>query len=246
MPLAPYPQYSTYPPRKSRTGLVIGLVIGAVVVVIGIGAGGYALAQPDGRPATAATGPAQPAAAPATPSATPSTVASPKDHSGDLRRFLLPAPESSDPWSKPVSKDGRLTLRQVASGYQDTTSATDYLHGLAFQAGAVRTWVEADGTSVEIDLYRFGTDNGAYQFFTDEVGNDVDNMPKGTTITMIDRISGGKGEVVAFAKKDKYGDQMSHGMALKADVVTEVWVFQSPPQSVAFTEGVTYQQWSRL
>jgi hypothetical protein len=247
MPQAPTPHYAGYPARSVRRGLIIGIVLAAIILISAVAVGGYEFARGNThrQSGTVASGLNVPSAA-ASPTPTPPDSAAPRDHSGDLRRFLMPAPDGSGPWSDPASKDGKLTLRQLAKSYKDETAGRDYLTGLKFQAGAVRTWVEVDGTSVEVDLYRFDSDNHAYTYFNDTVANDVDRPPAGTTINLISKIPHAKGEVVAFTKKNKYGDQLSHGIAVRGDVVLEVWVYQSAPQSVAFTQGITYTQWGRL
>lgn len=246
MPLPPTDPYGMYRPQQRRTGLIIGIVVSVLVVLTGAGLGGFALARHGKNSAVKTTAVAT--ATSAVPSAGPSATATaaPRDHTGDLRKFLLNPPSSSQPWADPPGVDNKLSIKEAASYYDNPKSATSYLRGLGFKAGAVQSWLEADGSSVEIDLYRFGTSNNAYSYFQDLVSNDLTDRPKGTVIKMIDKIPTGHGEVIGFAKKDKYGDQMSHGMGIKDDVAYEVWVYQQAPQSIPFTEAIVYKQWSKL
>jgi hypothetical protein len=223
--------------RTGYTGLVAAIVVGSLVWATMMGFCGYLLAHNTLRlsPGTQAV-----------PGSRPRAAGNPLDHTGDLRRFLATPPQNSRPWSEPPSLDGRLTLAQLAARYHDPASATTYLTGLGFAGGAVRTWLERDGTSVEINLLRFATTYRAEDYYLHTVANDVDDMPGDSTIAMISQIPHNDGEVVGFTKKDQYGDQMSHGIAIRGDVVVETWVYQRAPQSVVFTQDVTFRQWTLL
>ena len=52
--------------------------------------------------------------------------------------------------------------------------------------------------------------------------------------------------MIEFSKTDQNHYQVSNGLAVRGDVVLSVWTYQSPPQSVQFTESITYDQWTRL
>jgi hypothetical protein len=231
------PGWTAPAPHRSHTGLVIGIIAGALAWATVAAFAGLVLAH-------GSLGKGEAAGASAAPA--PHATGAARDHGGDLRRFLVPEPDDAEPRLTSVTADGRLDVAEIAANYQKPSEAISYLMGLGFATGAVRSWIASDGKLVEVDLFRFGTSNGAYSYFRDTVNGDLRRPSSDYSIRLIRSIPGADGEVIEFSKTDQNHYQVSNGLAVRGDVVLSVWTYQSPPQSVQFTESITYDQWTRL
>jgi hypothetical protein len=82
-------------------------------------------------------------------------------HSGDLRYFLLPPPNS--PSSIQGDPDGTAeSLADVLTSYGGSSTIKSYLQQGGFKRGATRTYQDSTlGANVTIELLQFGSSDGA-------------------------------------------------------------------------------------
>src|SRR5262245_46063836 len=149
------------PPPKSRTGLIVGAVIGVLVLCLAGSIGGGLLiarainvaASPSAQPVT---NPRTSSAVQADGSATLSASAATARYLGDLRELLLPRPAGSVPWSDFADADGKLTLDETAKLFTDPSSVGKELASYGFERGAVTHW-STGKVFVLIFLFQFDT-----------------------------------------------------------------------------------------
>lgn len=145
-----------------------------------------------------------------------------------------------------------MSVSQEAASAPSPSGRATFLLKSHFDAGAVVTWLE-EGVSVEIRLYRFkGLDvttssNDAYAFYDSE----CNYASYGSTSTdmqshVVTSIPNGHSVLYTYPKKDKDGYEYSHGIAVRGDVVAEVWIYQHGTISVERSQSTLVQQWSRL
>lgn len=176
---APPDRPSPTPAGKRRNRTLVATAVGAsyLVLAAGTAAAVVAVASPAPVNVTAsASGPASAsptASASASPSASPSPSPSPSPkstvlgsvhdgvHSGDLRYFLLPPPNS--PSSIQGDPDGNAeSLSDVLKGYGGSSDVKSYLQQAGFKRGANRTYQDSKlGANVTIELLQFNSSDGA-------------------------------------------------------------------------------------
>jgi hypothetical protein len=220
---------------------MVGLTAIGLVVGLLLGAGGAALVLR--RPATPVSTQAagdQPTAATSTSAAVTPT---PTHYSGDLRDLLLPAPTTSHPFAKPISKDGTITADQIASAFEDPARAMQALQQNEFVAGAVEQWHDADDTEVLIKLYQFGSADEAksWQYFN-QAGYASDSTT--TDQSPIDGIDDSGCWVTK--KVDSLGLVDTLGIATQHDIYMLVRVYQPHEQIRSRAIAIMKQQFARL
>jgi len=156
--------YAPPPAPKSHVGRTIAIIAAAVVVLMLLAGGLFIRFVADKVADTPiANG----------PSATTSTTTAapqPTPFSGDLRTLLLTAPNTSRPFRKPFSTDGKLTVAKIATGYTNETQEVNYLNSLGFKQGAIIQWHDANDDQVDIRMYQFGSESDAAEFADTEQG----------------------------------------------------------------------------
>lgn len=182
-----YPVGAYPPPRKRRTGLIVGIVAIVLVLCVGGSIGGGLLiartldATADGpaaplNPASPQVAPSSrptPATSPATsPSGVPSTrptasVSAPagQHFGGDLRELLLPRPAGTVPWKDFKDADGKLTLAETKGLFTSPDAVGDELSSYHFERGAVTHWGKGN-VFVLIFLFQFDTATDAKDYVT--------------------------------------------------------------------------------
>jgi len=173
-PGAPYPP----PPKRSRTGLIVGIIVGVLVLCIGGGVAAAVLvnqqlknnnANPTGGTNTGGT-PTQGQSQP--PTAGPTTP--PSDFTGDLRQLLVPRPSGADPWEDFPSKDGNLDLDTAADLFQDPGAMKNDLRDQHFRRGAVMHWTQGR-VDVLIILFQFEDGSDADGFVDSTEGEGIED-----------------------------------------------------------------------
>ncbi len=230
-------------PKKKRRWLrAVGWVTGAAVIVTMTGATGYVA---DHHHVHIGVYPA-PASSYVEPTPSPTTTAPARNHSGDLRRFLLARPPSAKKWFNRYAPTGTMSLKQLASMYDDPKSGADYLKSSGFKNAATVLWEDKAGNFVEIRLYRFQTDSEAFRFYQDEVSSvPTDKDTRGTHGLTVSRASGAA-MTFTGGKKAKDGTLTSKGIAYRGDIFIDMWITQKAPESEPLVAGLVYQQWIRL
>ncbi len=181
-----------------------------------------------------------------------STVTTPlgppvRDHSGNLSRFLLKLPSGARQWFTPRATHGVMTLKQYASFYDDPKDAVSFLKADGFDTAATVNWRDVAGNEVEIRMVRFDDANWAFGIFSDVITNGPsDKELKGSQRKAAWKIPFADGAVYTNGKKDRYGYQLSEGVAIQRDVIIYMWIYQKVPQSMMLTKALLYQQWSKL
>ena len=167
----------------------------------------------------------------------------PKDHTGDLRTFLVKPPSSSHPLSKPLSKTGTMTLDDDVAQSSDKTARRNFLEEYNFVIEAVVEWDQTDDTIVEVRLLRFDNADDAEGYF-DEDKSDFINDYGASSMTPVDGVP----EAVTFAdsKKDKYGYVSTAGIGVKGDVVIVTFTSQAPPLSTKASDTLMQKQYAKL
>jgi hypothetical protein len=226
------------PPPPARRGYLIGLVIGAVALVVvcaGVAVTGlvwlgrpHTVAGEDPSPAFTADNPG--AAAAPTPADTSSATAE-ATPDGSARRYLLDPPAGA---TLVPSGDGVLTVAQVGgdtANYRD--SETELLNNGGFVGGGTRSWVTAAGITVLIDLLQFDTAAHASAYlsaekaavapdFTPQTTRTIPGVPQGVTYVGVGdyQFTSGrtfsyavKRNLVLFVRTSDDGDQLSTAVA---------------------------------
>jgi hypothetical protein len=176
----PYSPYGyQYPPTPPKSKLVPALVIGGVVVallvVVGVGAAVIATARHRNTPG--ALGPATTAQPTGSPQ--PSPTAPYVAYTGDLRKLLvaLPAGSTKDSNDGNGSADGTVTLDQAAQTYADPSFGKTHMQEFGYQQGATESWHEADKYSVQVVLFQFEKPTDTAEFVQKlEDGGDTDDF----------------------------------------------------------------------
>lgn len=84
----------------------------------------------------------------------------PRDHSGDLREFLVAAPVGSTPNPQVMGNGDQLNVGQVAR----LIGAEKPIEVLGVRRGVTDGWTEPNGTSVLVTLIQFDSDDAASWF----------------------------------------------------------------------------------
>ncbi len=236
------PEVAARPRRTRRWLRVVGWVAAGLVTATMTGATGYVAdhhhvhngAYP--IPASSYSSPPAPPGRPA-----------PRDHSGDLRRFLLARPAAAVQNFKPRATNGAMSRKQLASYYGDPKDAEKFLAGEGFIAAATVNWIDRAGNQVEIRMARFGSPNQAWAVFN----RDFEYVPHsrelaGATNSVPWKIGYSDAGIFTNDTKNKWGNQLSRGVAVRGDVMFNIWIYQKAPQTIVLTQALLYQQWNRL
>ncbi len=207
------------PPKRSKTPLIIGIVVAAVLL---LGCGGVVALivhranedTPIASPTTSGPGPSHSASAAA--SAT---------HDADLTTYLVKAPSGSTPWTtKP--NDEVLDLAAAADFGADSSVWNDLLTQWGFTRGIARHWRTSDDQIVEVTLFQFDHASGAAGFFgkisSATAASDEWDIP-------ITAPGTGGGKVFASSTTDDNGYDTQLGMATVGDVFINITVSAKPP-----------------
>jgi hypothetical protein len=243
VPTAAYPTTEPpAPPRKQRRGLAFVIV---VVVLLGLAGGAYAVLNARKSSPSANSSTPDPTGSPS-PSPSPSVSPSPPSptFTGDLRTLLLPAPKGSKPWYQPLSKDGILTIDEMASNYQDPKSVKDDLTNYNFKRGAVRQWVTSSA-DVEIEIVQFESAVWSESWGRSEV-TDIQNGYYDVDVVNKGELKSAPGSNFLLASKaDKDGDYYEAAVAAYGDVlmIFEIW---TPTKNEASARALTQQQYDKI
>src|SRR6185369_4607811 len=154
------PEVAARPGRRRRWLRLVGWVAAALVIATMTAATGYVAdhhhVHNGAYPIPASFYSSRPALA-----GTPA----PRDHSGDLRRFLLPRPAGAVQNFKPRATNGAMSRKQLASFYDEPQDSEEFLAGEGFIAAATVNWIDRAGNQVEIRMARFGSPNQAWTVF---------------------------------------------------------------------------------
>jgi hypothetical protein len=245
----PMPGYYAPPqaePPKRRTGLIIGIVVAVLVIM---GGGGYALTtvltKSSADPGASPSDSPSPSVVPTSAEPSPSPSPTPTFFSGDLRTLLLPTPKGAKPWSKPVSKDGNMTVDQYSTIFVDVKAAKQALVDGGYQRGAVKQWHATDDTLVEIEIIQFATEREAQDWCG---GSEASARDGNKDVNIADR-----GELNAVpnsafmiaGKADKYGFTFAAAFASKGNIMVEFKIWM-PHKNETYAKKLAGQQFDRI
>jgi hypothetical protein len=145
------------PQKKSRTGLIVGLIIGAVVLLLLCGIGIVALVANSGS-----TNTPDAANTPTSGGRTTTTTPAETHFTGDLRSILIQPPAGAQT-GKPnaASDDGTVTLENAASFlYYTQASGPSQLRTFGYSRGAMVAFAQ-NGHQVTSALFQFKDSAGA-------------------------------------------------------------------------------------
>ncbi len=246
-PGPPGPQYLNYPgypqptPPKSGggTAAIIAVVAVLLVLVVGGGIAAAVVLSNHNKKTNAGSSPT-----PGT-STGPSTAATPSaaTHSGDLRTYLVAKPSSARDCSTQEGTNENLSLDQAAQLSSNPSARKQTLQQYAYTKGAVRCWVAADKTTVDLRLYQFDSPENAHGFFSDNVSATSDGYDSGN-ITDVAGVPGGKS--FADPKADSSGYVSVISIGLKGDVVLVVALAQPQPIKVSVSDSLLAQLYQKL
>jgi hypothetical protein len=244
--------------KPRRAALIGGVGLAYVLLAAGTAAAVVAAASPAPvniaaltNPATAANTSA--AASSAAPKATPPTTVAPTPtstvtgsvsngvHHGDLRYFLLPAPDG--PSSVQGAPDGTAESESdVVSEYgtsSDSSEIKSALKQLDFQAGATRTYQDSSlGANVTVELLQFGSHGDAKQWLGFFSG-----VPSGDTKLTIPGESGSTG----WSSSDPNDESYSLvGMFVSGDTFFNVTVYGDQELADGALTNVMTDEYNRL
>jgi hypothetical protein len=210
----PPPAYGwpTAPPRRRRTGLVIGIVAAVVVVVLGgLAAIGSTMGDTNSNDATKTT----------SSTSGESNIAI-GDGTALLGAIITPS-SAGHAQTIPGTSHGVMTLDQLISvSFDNDAKEKDRLTERGFEAAAQREWINSDDVQVDIQLIQFKDAAGA----EDHVSNQLDAYDGDDDVTSafaIAGVSGGKG----FEKSalDSYDNRSATLIASAGNIAVLMFVF---------------------
>jgi hypothetical protein len=212
----PPPAYGwpTAPPRRRRTGLIIGVVAAVVVVVLGgLAAIGSATGDTNRNSGNATK---------STSSTSGKSTITIGDGTALLGAIITPS-SAGHAQTIPGTSHGVMTLDQLVSlSFDNDATEKDRLTDRGFEAAAQREWINSDDVQVDIQLIQFKDAAGAEE----HVSNQVDAYGRDDDMTGtfdIAGVSGGKG----FEKSalDSYGNRSATLMASAGNIAVLMFVF---------------------
>ncbi|HEY5987457.1 MAG TPA: hypothetical protein VIV12_13950, partial [Streptosporangiaceae bacterium] len=173
-----------------------------------------------------------------------SAAASPPTHHRDLRTYLIRPPPKSHPWDKPLGTNQNLSLSQAANLSNDVKARREMLTQDHFAHGAVRCWIGADASVVDVRLYQFSSVSNAQAFFR----QDVSATSHGYTSANTSHISGVPGGwAYSDPKRDSNGYVHVITLAVKGDVVFVVSLAEhSRTVDLTLPDSLAKQQYQKL
>jgi hypothetical protein len=204
---------------RRRTGLIVGLVIAAVVVVAVAGSIGYAASSRSHR-------------------AVPHVDTGP--HDGDMRRFLVPMPADAKPIDQPLGVDGVVSFTDDVDHADDSNGRRTLLQIEGFEAEVIRQWRVGD-MQVDVRLIRLTTPKQAADLILDQFGG---FMARGMTNHNIPGIEQG----IAFVAKYRYdGVLKTDSFGVRGDVMIQVETRQTTaPIDITTPNSILADQYARL
>jgi hypothetical protein len=166
------------------------------------------------------------------------------DHTGDLLRLLPPTPAQSQACSKLDVPEGPLTLDQEATFSTQPTVGAGVLRSLNFQRGAMRCWVEPDGTAVVLNLFQFDTANHAAQFHSGNSKAEAKAFGEGRSLDGAGGVPGGRW----FRDKENSTDgyELVYAFVQRGDILVHLILGQPGSVSKAKVLDTMQQQYARL
>jgi hypothetical protein len=171
-------------------------------------------------------------------------VASPLTHHGDLRTYLIRPPPRSHSWQKPLGTNQNLSLAQAANLSNDAKARRQMLTRDHYTHGAVRCWIGADSSVVDVRLYQFSSVSNAQAFFR----QDVSATSPAYTSANTAHISGVPGGwAYSDPRRDSRGFVHVITLAVKGDVVFVVSIAQhSQRVDLTLPDSLVRQQYQKL
>jgi hypothetical protein len=244
-PYQGYPAYAPAPqPRRGPTIVIVTVVALLLVLVVGGGiAAAYLIPKDKQANAQSSQSPApSDAASPsAAASASPTPDAGPT-HGGDLRTFLVGLPSGLKKCPNEEGTNNALSLDQAANLSTDPAKRRQELQNYGFKDGAVRCWLAANGSVVDVRLYRFGSTANASDFFDADISGTSPDY-SADNITQVPGVPGGKSFANPVKSSDGYVRVISIGRS--GDVVLVIAVAQTT-LDVKSAENLLVQQYQKL
>jgi hypothetical protein len=233
--------YGGYPPPappRRRAGLVLGIA-GLAVVAVLAALGAFALVSRQEKNNNPTAG--SPTVSPTAGASTPAPAQT--DFFGDLRTLLLSRPANASAYDKPLSKDGTLTADQIAQLYPNPNDVKQILTNDGFESAAVAQWVASDNSSVEIKLYAFAGDDGAYAWSNAEAHAYTDDatLHDESPINGIDAST-----LVVDPTPDSDGYILTVAIAVQHNVAMKIFVYQARKATESVTIQLAQQQFARI
>lgn len=238
------------PRRRGRTALLISCA--AVLGVLAGAGAGYQIQyeRPDTElPPLAQSGLVQPKG-PA-PAAKPPSAD--EDHlvksDGDLRKLLLPKPESAKDADFSVGEDGWASPLEFSETFSKPDTMFTLLLRHDFRREAVRSWGDAQQTATEIRLLQFRdeTDSFAVNMLHDQesyMSGDDYAGDEGTRIT--DTL---EGRTWVYAVEPQEGYVFLHAaraLARRGNIVMDIWMYSTKPIKSSTVTALAERQLERL
>jgi hypothetical protein len=248
----PPPDYSgtpyAPPVKKKRTGLIIGIVAGVLVLcVLGSVGGGLLI----GRSLNAASAAASnaptiptddplPTAGTTTPTDRRTSTAAVPSYTGDLRTLLVARPTGAQPWKDFADADGKLTLAETTDLFEDPTAVEKELTSLKYQRGAVMHWSKSD-VFVLIFLFQFDTAKNAAGYVTRQETNGIEGyVAKGEFASIAESL------LLLDDTPDSDGDRSTISLTSRGTIVSYVTVWFPGAIDQKFATDLGQQQHKRL
>ncbi|HEV2640451.1 MAG TPA: hypothetical protein VGX23_35285 [Actinocrinis sp.] len=249
--------------KPNRAALIGGVGLAYLVLAAGTAAAVVAVASPApvntaalagtsasaGATGTSSAGPSGPAttSAPATtaaptPTSTVTGTVSGGVHHGDLRFFLLPAPDG--PSSVQGAPDGTTENKSTVVGEygssSDSSQISSALGRLDFQGGATRTYQDSTlGANVTVELLQFGSHSDAKQW----LGFFQGSVPTGDTKLTIPGESGS----IGWSSSDDSTESYSlTGLFVEGDTFYNITVFGDQELDDSSLTNVMNDEYNRL
>ncbi|MFD0787454.1 hypothetical protein ACFQZ8_26425, partial [Micromonospora azadirachtae] len=165
----------------------------------------------------------------------------PRDHSSDLRAFLVDAPVGSAPNPDVLGTDGELSIAQ-ATQLIDADAPGDIITLLGMHRAVTEGWTEANGTSVTVTLIQFESNDEASGFLETYCRRAQTKRGSGSTAT-----AGPQGsQSFVDPTRDDKGRVQVDAIAQRQDVVLLITEAQPGSVDAARVNTLVQDQYDRL
>jgi hypothetical protein len=152
-------------------------------------------------------------------------------------------PAGAKKCTNPEGTAERLSLEQAAQLSSDADARRTELQQLKFSGGAVRCWVLADRTTIDIRLYQFESADNATSFFDSDIEATGADYSAANT-SDVSGVPGGQS--FANPSKDSHGFVRVISIGRNADVVLVVALAQPAPVKVSVADTLLAAQYDKL
>lgn len=214
------PWQAAPPPRKRKTGLIVGIVVIALVVLCGGAITAVALASSSGKSSNSGT--STTASGQSSGATSPTMPAIPAGDGAALKAHLIPRPSGAKKLTVDGSTNGVFSIDQfIKAAFSGDSTEKGRLEERGFKIAAEEQWL-SKGVEVHVQLVQFGDSDGADSYLSGQHGAYVDD-PTVTAHYTLSGVTHGYGyEEHAL---DRVGNRRATLMCRAGSIVVVVFIF---------------------